>query len=143
VIAPSNTSLEPEGGGQYAWVQGHSPWDIDISELSDLPDDLAKWWVERAQIGKSTSHKTPEPPSGSMVIADGSRNATLMSLAGAMRRPGFSRSAIEAALLVENAEKCVPPLDDYEVRKVAESASRYKPATTENNYRGVAPFPLR
>jgi len=66
-----------------------------------------------------------------------------MSLAGAMRRPGFSRSAIEAALLVENAEKCVPPLDDYEVRKVAESASRYKPATTENNYRGVAPFPLR
>lgn len=35
---------------------------------------------------------------------------------------------IEAALLVTNNKRCDPPLDEDEVRKIASSVCRYKPA---------------
>jgi len=44
-----------------------------------------------------------------------------------MRRCGFSRETIEAALLEENRRRCDPPLADDEVRRIAESMARYKP----------------
>lgn len=56
------------------------------------------------------------------------RNTTLTSMAGTMRRRGFSERAIAAALLVENEDRCKPPLSDRDVRKIARSVSRYKPA---------------
>lgn len=60
-------------------------------------------------------------------IQSGSRDDTLTSLAGAMRRRGMSQEAIEAALLVENDQRCVPPLSRREVEKIARSVSRYDP----------------
>jgi putative DNA primase/helicase len=56
------------------------------------------------------------------------RNATLTSLAGSMRRRGFGERAIRAALLEENAERCVPPLGEVEVGGIAASVARYEPA---------------
>ena len=56
------------------------------------------------------------------------RNATLTSLAGAMRRKGFGEAAIHAALLAENAERCHPPLPEAEIARIARSVSRYAPA---------------
>jgi hypothetical protein len=44
-----------------------------------------------------------------------------------MRQRGMSAESIEAALLVENRERCSPPLTDQEVRKIAQSISRYEP----------------
>ncbi|MGI8926878.1 MAG: bifunctional DNA primase/polymerase, partial [Tepidiformaceae bacterium] len=61
------------------------------------------------------------------VIPQGERDGTLASLAGTMRSRGMSASEIEAALLVANSERCVPPLSDDEVRKVARSVGRYEP----------------
>ena len=61
------------------------------------------------------------------VITEGARNATLTSLAGAMRRKGCGERAIEAALLVENNERCVPPLLESEVATIARSVCRYAP----------------
>ena len=62
-------------------------------------------------------------------IASGERNHTLASLAGSMRRRGMSENAILAALLVENAERCQPPLAEAEVRSIVRSIARYAPAT--------------
>jgi hypothetical protein len=56
------------------------------------------------------------------------RNNTLTSLGGTMRHRGMSEEAIYAALAVVNAERCVPPLDDDEVGRIARSAARYEPA---------------
>ena len=56
------------------------------------------------------------------------RNMTLASLAGTMRRRGFSEKAIAAALLVENHDRCKPPMSDPDVRKIARSVARYEPA---------------
>jgi hypothetical protein len=73
------------------------------------------------------------------VISEGTRNATLTSLAGSMRRKGFSESAIRAALLEENAERCEPPLSEVEVTRIARSISRYAPATAERISRRPSP----
>ncbi|WP_051236102.1 phage/plasmid primase, P4 family [Ottowia thiooxydans] len=63
-------------------------------------------------------------------IPESSRNNTLTSLSGGMRRNGFSQDAIEAALLKHNAEHCNPPLPDEEVKAIAASVSRYPPTGT-------------
>lgn len=60
-------------------------------------------------------------------IPEGSRNAALTSLAGTMRRRGFSGAAILAALQAENTTRCVPPLSAAEVAKIACSVARYAP----------------
>ncbi len=62
--------------------------------------------------------------SGSRILS-GQRNATLASLAGAMRSRGMSQQAIEAALLKENQHRCDPPLEASEVRTIAASIARY------------------
>jgi putative DNA primase/helicase len=61
------------------------------------------------------------------VFETGSRNNTLASLAGSMRRRGMPSAAIEAALLATNLEQCNPPLPDDEVRGIASSIARYAP----------------
>ena len=47
-----------------------------------------------------------------------------------MRRPGMSKSAIEAALFVENRTRCKPPLPDNEVRRIANSIGSYPPSVS-------------
>lgn len=61
-------------------------------------------------------------------IPSGQRNAVLFGSACAMRRKGFGSTAIEAALLITNTERCDPPLDDDEVKAIAASAASYAPA---------------
>ena len=64
---------------------------------------------------------------GDEKIAEGHRNTELTSMAGIMRRRGFSADAIAAALLVENQLRCEPPLDEEQVKKIAESVGSYPP----------------
>ncbi len=63
-------------------------------------------------------------------IREGERNATLASLAGAMRRRGASQEAITAALQAENQRRCDPPLTDGEVARIAASIARYRPTVS-------------
>jgi hypothetical protein len=60
-------------------------------------------------------------------IPEGSRNSTLASVAGSMRRRGLGEEAIFAALRIFNQERCTPPLDEAEIRKIAKSIARYEP----------------
>jgi hypothetical protein len=68
------------------------------------------------------------PGDAEACIPVGQRNATLARLAGAMRRFGASEEAIVAALLTENQLRCDPPLPDAEIRRIAASIARYRPA---------------
>jgi hypothetical protein len=45
-----------------------------------------------------------------------------------MRRRGMGEDAIVAALLIENRDRCEPPLPEEEVREIARSIGRYAPA---------------
>ncbi len=58
-------------------------------------------------------------------IFEGERNNTLTSIAGTMRNRGMTQQAIESALLIENQNRCNPPLAEYEVQTIAKSVSLY------------------
>jgi len=66
-----------------------------------------------------------ESPDGP--IAEGSRNSTLTSVAGSLRRSGCDAATIAAALTAVNAARCSPPLPDREVAAIARSVGRYAP----------------
>ena len=55
-------------------------------------------------------------------IESGGRNNTLFKMACSMQSKGLSNSAILAAVMAENAEKCNPPLSEAEVKRLVESA---------------------
>jgi len=109
LFPPSET-----GAGRYH-VRHRAP-------VASAPDWLLKA-LTRPQNGRT---KQAAPVEGD--VPEGRRNAALTSLAGAMRRKGMSRDAMEAALLKENAARCTPPLPDAEVRDIAKSVARYDPA---------------
>jgi hypothetical protein len=94
------------------------PWD---SEVPAIPADVARWiWNESGKQRRTETRADGQP------IAEGGRNNALASLAGSMRRRGMSQSAITAALMEVNDEQCRPPLDDGDVRRIAQSVCRYE-----------------
>jgi replicative DNA helicase len=115
VTAPS---IHPSGNA-YKWI-------VKPSETPLAP--LPEWIVEKLK-------DTPQinvPVISNGVIANGTRNNTLTSLAGSMRKRGFDEDAIFSALMVHNKKYCSPPLSDGDVLVIARSISRYEPqAVTE------------
>lgn len=110
VAPPSKTPV-----GEYVFAMGASPKDIAIA---NLPESLAAMLTEK-------NEQRAEPIEGP--IGKGERNKTLASLAGSMRQRGMGQGIIETALLDVNEKQCAPPLPENEVRKVAQSISRYEP----------------
>jgi Bifunctional DNA primase/polymerase, N-terminal/AAA domain/Primase C terminal 1 (PriCT-1) len=115
IVAPP--SLHPETGVRYTWKKRMKP--------APLPS----WFADRLSGTPTTAFVNCSSDS---VIPNGRRNATLASLAGAMRHRGFGAEAIEAALLAENNKKCQPPLLADEVKRIASSVSRYEPASIDS-----------
>jgi putative DNA primase/helicase len=60
-------------------------------------------------------------------ILEGTRNATLTSVAGTLRHRGMDQATILATIAEVNARRCVPPLPEPEVRGIAASVARYEP----------------
>lgn len=115
VVAPP--SIHPSGG-QYL-VDGIAGARAFL-QVAAAP----AWLIERLNGGAKTREESVR--NGGEWGA-GARNNKLASRAGAMRRNGFSRETIEAALLEENRQRCDPPLADDEVRRIAGSVARYEP----------------
>jgi hypothetical protein len=122
VVGRSRRALTFADGGHVIGAGSRRPdgsylWD-GCSIIADAPD-----WLLELVI------KKPQPAATSIRIldgiAEGTRNATLTSLAGTMRRRGMSAAAISAALLAENAARCQPPLPDPEILAIAASVARY------------------
>ncbi len=92
----------------------------------DVPNAVAHFEHHRQ---KTRQKHRPARRGGDSPIPEGGRNATLTSLAGAMRRRGADREAIVEGLRLTNAARCVPPLGDEEVERIAESVVRYDPTS--------------
>lgn len=112
IVAPPSLHAS---GQRYRWDAGR--------HIADLEQPPAPGWMLAALIEE---RPLPAAPVGDLIPA-GARNATLASLAGSMRRRGMAENAIAAALLIENIERCDPPLAEAEVREIAHSVSRYPP----------------
>ena len=130
IAAPSRH----ESGRSYEWDSGAHPTDLPLAEAPAWFVHLAGWSRKRreatdgADVGSSEAYIV------------GGRNDALMRLAGAMRRVGAGLKRITDALLDENEEKCNPPLDPAEVKKIARSAVKYPSGDPAPG--GVDPFPM-
>jgi len=113
VVAPP--SIHPDGGA-YAWARKEG----DILTLDSL-----------SEIGLFPLTEVIAAPPLPERIAAGQRNSLLTSVAGSMRRRGASEAAILAALLVENGDRCDPPLSEQEVQIIAHSIADYAPGPSE------------
>jgi hypothetical protein len=117
IVAPPSTHLL----GHYLWELSSHPEDVPI-----LP--APEWLLDRL---RETARAGPAAAIASL-ISEGSRDDTLTSFAGSMRRRGAEPPEIYAALRVMNDRRCVPPLADQDLQRIADSMSRYEPeeATT-------------
>jgi hypothetical protein len=120
VVAPPSRHAS---GHRYRWVQGARPEDIKLPKLPKWVLALVTEPVTEPR--KTTSEQIPE----------GKRNASLTSLAGAMRRHGATEDAILAALQEHNEERCDPPLSEKEVKRIASSVSKYPPSKSDDKHK--------
>jgi Bifunctional DNA primase/polymerase, N-terminal/Primase C terminal 1 (PriCT-1) len=105
--------------------------------LNDLPPAwpppklLEMLTAEKSKVAVAPEMKPlPEPKNGAgigPVITDGNRNATLFRIASAERGRGECEDTILQILIDVNARRCVPPLEEKELEKIARSAMRYAP----------------
>lgn len=115
IVAPPSLHAN---GATYTWIMHPS------EGVAPAPEWLYELVAARAPVPPARSERT----AGEGPIAEGARNATLTSMAGAMRRRGMSEAAILAALEAENAARCAPPLPARDLAAIARSVARYAPA---------------
>lgn len=99
----------------YEWASGRSP---ELLPIAPLPEWLGTLIRARARVKWKQSADEP--------IIDGERHIVLTSIAGTMRIRGLDDDAILAALTVMNAKRCVPPMDEVELKIIATSMMKYR-----------------
>lgn len=123
--------IDVRGAGGYivlppSMVDGRTyDWDV-----SAHPDDMTPGPAPAALLSLLATVEKRKAAAGPVgaVIPETTRNVTLTKLAGVMRHRGMTEAAIEAALQVENANRCQPPLGESDVRKIAASIGKKEPA---------------
>lgn len=114
--------LDTRGDGGYiVWWPAHG----GTVENPDVFADVPRCLLDALQ---ETVHRMPATSSEG--IAEGGRNDTLFRLASSLRAKGLTEEAIGAALQIENAAKCSPPLPADEVMRIAQSVGRYAEGET-------------
>ena len=128
IIPPSDTSREPDGGGSYTWMPGHSPIDIDSTDLMELPSSLVAFWQELDSKPTAPSDETANDQEKAwhlikLPISE-KRNVTLTRISGWLRLYHPAPVVLELLLAINDA-RCSPPLPEEEVRGIACRVCRY------------------
>lgn len=129
VVAPP--SIHPSGD-VYQWEASSHPDDV---VLAPLPE-----WLLRL-ISHETIRQNQPGDSSVGTIPEGQRHNMLVALAGTMRWKGMSQKAIAEALLIENRSRCIPPLPNHEVTRIAQSMTQYEPASRVNGATEAVEWP--
>jgi hypothetical protein len=143
LIAPSDTSKEPQGGGPYRWLSGHSPLDVALPELDEPPKDLLLRWQSLScpalPNSQRDSEKGQSPSWLTGPISEGQRNEILTKRAGYCHRKLPDDEAVRDLIHAANRTQCSPPLSDREVDAILNSILKREGAS---HYRGVRPAKL-
>lgn len=102
-----------ESGQRYEWERSPLEFSLAVFPAAELVVQMPRR-EKSAPIGET--------------IPAGQRDHTLTSLAGTMRRRGMGEDSILAALRAENTARCVPPLPDGDLQRIARSVGRYAPS---------------
>lgn len=112
--------------GEHGYVLGAgSELDNGKYELfTDYPiaqadENVYEFIEKKEQKKEKRDQKTSE-------IYQGQRNDTLFRLGCSLQRSGLSDEAIESCLILENQNRCRPPLEDKEVEAIIKSVFKYK-----------------
>lgn len=119
-----------KSGNKYSWGDEQSPFE---EPLPECPEYLYSNDDTTAAFSRFNF---------SGLVEDGERNATLTSIAGLLRSMGLEADAIYRILAEQNLTRCVPPLDDTEVRTIADNIVKYDPFSTRNNVQAPTRFGL-
>lgn len=115
-------SVHPDTGKPYEWAGAG-----DYQNLPTLPEPLLALWLSHAKgimPYENREARVERQASTEPRFMEGGRNDALYKLGGDLASAKLSRGGIEAALLTENQQRCVPPLPESEVRQIATSASK-------------------
>jgi len=110
VIEPS---LHPKTHEPYRWPPGLGLMDGKLAELPAA-------WQSLMQISRA------EPAKAGLIPA-GLQETTLMKVAGAARRQNATYEEILALITVIGKKRCVPPVADDDLERMARSATTYEP----------------
>jgi putative DNA primase/helicase len=119
VVAPS---IHPETLEPYEWVMPPHA----MAQGTETSSYFAPWpdWLKKLIADVARKRNGAQP---GQTIPLGQQEATLMRIAGAMRRQGSTASEILAALRVISQERCVPPVKEHDLERMANSAASYAP----------------
>ena len=112
VVAPPSLH---ESGKRYKWLR--PPRSRDLR----LPDPPA-WIVKKSRKRRDSGGADASGP-----IVEGQRDNALTRIAGWLRRNGSSEQTILDYLKRENEERCIPPLDEADLERIAHSVAGYDP----------------
>jgi putative DNA primase/helicase len=115
VMAPPSLHVS---GKRYCFRDGRSFEDTGVKPLPDL-------WKARLTAPQRVKTPRAATPSSPQTIHEGCRNQELTSVAGKLHNAGLSEQALLDALSAENKNRCIPPLADDEVQRIARSVARY------------------
>lgn len=124
IVAPSS---QHQSGKFYSWQNI-----LDQNQISDLPVPLLD-----LINGKTKSITSRTMSDG---IPEGTRDDTLASVAGVLRRNGLQQDSIAFALSSLNNAICNPPLEQKEIYKIARSISRYESSLPEPDWQDPQPI---
>lgn len=131
MLPPSTFERKP-----YRWIEGRA-LEVSCTALPEPPP----WLVAKLDQLERPQHRSiaKADRNDAGPIAEGQRNATLTSLAGSMRKAGMAKPEIAAALLRANIDRCLPPLSEEEVLRIASSISRYPAGTNQARVQTATP----
>ncbi|MDQ3254469.1 MAG: bifunctional DNA primase/polymerase, partial [Acidobacteriota bacterium] len=119
VVAPPSLHVS---GKRYEWVDTTAPAPMSGWILEELTKPKPKQGGKGCEKGKAFVFTAEGPP-----IIEGKRNKQLFRICSRMRGGGMNQEQIEKAAQEINATRCQPPMDDEEVKWIAESVMRYEP----------------
>lgn len=107
VVAPP--SIHPETRHPYTWEIVADPAEVPVAD--------APGWL----LSKIIAERVDRPKEIPQQIGEGARHEHAISLAGSLYNRGLARDVIFDCLKAWSLRTCVPPLDDAELRHVADT----------------------
>jgi hypothetical protein len=107
-------SVHPDSGETYQWLT------VSDAYLQPTPDWVRELKPERQANGSDD---------GSPITSN--RNVALTSIAGKLRNAGLTHAALEVSLLQVNVDRCIPSLEEEEVKRIAANAANWAPPEPE------------
>ena len=121
-----------KSGRRYEWEN-----DLDRAPMPEWFVGLVEQnWIQRHERKARQAAPRPQPTEAELmrkcgmtrVLLPGRRHAGLLRVAGKLRRKGAGFDRILAAVEHDNRTRCLPPLPDGEIIRIADSVMRYAPA---------------